>query len=188
MLLTQLSPIAAKIYLALHLLGQDTDPPTAQVHRSTLAEFTNLSIRSCTYALRQLQDLGLITHLPKQRHAPAAFRIHPLPYTQPAAHVPASNAQPLARPTPSNTQPAARLTPVNAQPVAPINPKNPITASKAPNGQPAATNTTLSLTPREEALLANPAILKLLMSTFSPAENAALLSLVSARSAPEDHA
>ncbi len=188
MLFTQLSPTAAKIYLALHLLGKDTDPPTAQVHRSTLAEFTNLSIRSCTYALRQLQDLRLITHLPRQRHAPAAFQIHPFPYTQSVAHVPAPNGQPIARPTPNNTQPAARLTPVNAQPVAPINPKNPIPASKAPNGQPAATNTTLSLSPREEELLANPAFLKLLASTLSPTENAALLSLVRARGAPEDHA
>ncbi len=136
-LITHLSPIAAKLYLALHMYPDPaTDLPIAQVSLEDLATDTNMSERSCSYALSELTDLKLITRLPKSPHAPSRYQIHAFPNPQPAAtHLPDSH--PVATHSPSDTQPVATLRSLDSQPAATLKTQNP--HSRPKNPQPAPT-------------------------------------------------
>src|SRR5438309_1950482 len=135
-LITQLSPIAAKLYLTLHLYPDPAAaPPIAQVSLQDLSAHTGMSERSCTSALRLLLDLKLITRLPKPLRQSSRYQIHPFPNPQPAAPL-LPDTQPVAtQPTP-HSQPAATKRHPTSQPVATMQTTTPIPASKSPHSQP----------------------------------------------------
>ena len=175
-LLSQLSPIAAKLYLALHLFADPTtNPPIAHVSLQTLAGDAGMSKRSCSAALRELLTHQLITRLPAGFHTSARYQIHPFPNAQPAAPLPPA-AHPVAPLTTAQAQPIATLPAPQAHPAAPLSPTTPISATKTPQAQPAALPSPFALTPDEAARPAHPAFMQLLTSSLSPDEKAQVLT------------
>ncbi|HUO07701.1 MAG TPA: hypothetical protein VM008_05345 [Phycisphaerae bacterium] len=180
-ILAEISPTAAKIYLALSTLTRpNSEPPTAQISLHALSELTTLSARTCTDALRELLTLQLIARRPTTFHAPRIYEILPFPYTQPAATLPPVNSHPAATLPPSNSHRTATLPPTNSHPIASPMPKNPSTAPKPPHSHPVATHTNLMPTPAEEALLTDPHFLQLLIATLSPTHDAGTLAAAKA--------
>ncbi len=178
MLLTDISPRAAKLYLALSTLSPaKADPPTARIRIPSLARLLHLSPRSCAYALRELQSLQLITRLPHRE--PSTYQLHPFPYTHPAAGY-TPNLQPAAALSPPTLQPAAALDTPALQPGAAPTESAPIPASKTPPLQPAAAikpNRPQEATPDPlDSPLLNPALLQFLMNSLSPEEKSTILA------------
>ena len=178
--IAQLSPIAAKLYLALHLYPDpNASPPIAHVSLTTLAANAGMSKRSCSAALRELITHQLITRLPAGFHTSARYQIHPFPNAQPAAPFP-PDAHPVAPLTTPQAQPAATPPAPQAHPAAPVSYTTPVSATKTPQAQPAALPSPFAHTPDEEALLSNPAVMQLLLSSLTPDEKAQVVTAAQA--------
>ena len=85
MVLAQLTPTAAKIYVTLNTLCAPTDNPRiARAPVTLLSQLANLAPRTCAYALRQLsQEPQLITCLPRLQRLRLFLSHRPLPLRPP---------------------------------------------------------------------------------------------------------
>lgn len=172
MLLTSISPVAAKIYLILSTLTKPhADPPIAQVPLKTLARLANLAPRTCSVALRQLLDVQMLTRLPRRDAAPTAYILAPLHYAHPDA-LTAPDAHPAAPPANTKAHPDAHSSSPHAHPHAPSPTATSVSTPETHKAHQDAPNTTK---PVDDPLL-NPALLQLLMSTLSPQEISTLLA------------
>ena len=182
MLLTEISPTAAKIYLILSTLTQlNADPPIARVPLKTLSRLANLAPRTCSVALRQLLDLHMLTRLPRRDAAPTAYILAPLHYTHLDAPSPTNHAHPHA-PTAPNAHPDARPSSANAHPHAPSPANTPVSDTKTHKAHQDAPNTTK---PADELLL-DPATIQLFGSLLTPTQKNELLALAQATHARLD--
>ena len=176
MLLTEISPTAAKIYLVLSTLAKpNADPPIAQVPLKTLSRLANLAPRTCSLALRQLLDLRMLTRLPRRDAAPTAYILAPLHYTHLDAPPPTNHAHPHA-PSAPNAPPDARPSPTYAHPHAPSPAATPLPNPKTHKAHQDAPNTTQ---PAEDLLL-DPATIQLFGSLLTPSQKTELLALAQA--------
>ena len=184
MLLTDISPRAAKLYLALSTLSppKAAPPPTARIRIPSLARLLHLSLPARPTPLREPNPPP--THHPASpaAHSPAeprAHQLHPFPYTHPLAGY-APDLQPAAVLAPPTLQPAAALPTPALQPVAAPPKPTPIAASKTPSLQPVAAIKPNHLEePTDDPLdspLVNPALLQFLMNALSPEEKSTLLA------------